>query len=69
VKGLVLAVKAYERAVIEAAISGSAVMARKAMLLYPPIGEWEPSKALIDDMIEHNSSLEYLRGMGNPAAK
>jgi hypothetical protein len=44
-------------------------MARKAMLLYPPVGEWEPSKALIDDMIEHNSSLEYLRGMGNPAAK
>ncbi len=69
VRGLVLAVKAYERAVIEAAISGSAVMARKAMLLYPPIGEWEPSKVLIDDMIEHNPSLEYLRGMGDPAAK
>lgn len=67
-RGLVLAVKAYERAVIEAAISGSAVMARKAMLLYPPMGEWEPSKALLDDMIEHNSSLEYLRGAKNPAA-
>jgi 6-phospho-beta-glucosidase len=69
VSGLVLAVKAYEHAAIDAAISGSAVMARKAMLLYPPVGEWEPSKVLLDDMIEHNSSLEYLRGLKNSAAK
>ena len=62
VRGLVLAVKAYEKAAIQAAISGSAVLARKAMLLYPPIGEWEPSKGLLDDMIGHNPSLEYLRG-------
>ena len=61
VRGLVLAVKAYEKAAIEAAVSGSAVTARKAMLLYPPIGEWEPSKGLLDDMIAHNPSLEYLR--------
>ena len=39
VRGLVLAVKAYEHAVTEAAITGSAVLARKAMLLYPAIGE------------------------------
>jgi 6-phospho-beta-glucosidase len=62
VRGLVLAVKAYERTAMEAAISGSALLARKAMLLYPPIGEWEPAKALLDDMIGHNPSLEYLRG-------
>ena len=61
VRGLVLAVKAYERAAIEAAISGSTALARKAMLLYPPIGEWEPSKGLIEDMIKHNPTLEYLR--------
>jgi len=61
VRGLVLAVKAYEAAAIEAAISGSARLARKAMLLYPAIGEWEPSKALLDDMICHSPSLEYLR--------
>jgi 6-phospho-beta-glucosidase len=51
--GLVLAVKAYERATIEAAISGSHLTARKAMLLYPPIGEWEPSKELLKQLIIH----------------
>jgi 6-phospho-beta-glucosidase len=63
VRGLVLAVKAYEKAAIQAAVSGSAEMARKAMLLYPPIGEWEPSKGLLTEMIEHNPSLQYLRGL------
>lgn len=61
VRGLVLAVKAYERAAIEAAVAGSAAMAQKAMLLYPPIGEWEPAKALLEDMVEHHLSLKYLQ--------
>ena len=51
VRGLVLAVKAYERAAIDAALTGSSLAARKAMLLYPAIGEWEPSKALLDQLI------------------
>lgn len=50
VRGLVLAVKAYERAAIEAAISGSERDLRKAMLLYPSIGEWEPSEELLKTM-------------------
>jgi len=49
VRGLVLAVKAYERAAIQAAVTGSAEYARKAMLLYPAIGEWEPSEALLKE--------------------
>jgi 6-phospho-beta-glucosidase len=49
VRGLVLAVKEYERATIEAALTGSRQMARKAMLLYPAIGEWEPSDGLLRD--------------------
>jgi len=53
VRGLVLAVKAYERVAIQAAIEGSDVLARKAMLLYPAIGEWEPSKALLQSLIVH----------------
>jgi len=61
VRGLVLAVKAYEHAVTAAAVSGSAALARKAMLLYPAIGEWEPSKDLLEDLIERNPSLNYLR--------
>jgi alpha-galactosidase/6-phospho-beta-glucosidase family protein len=53
VRGLVLAVKAYERAAIQAAIHDSELMARKAMLLYPAIGEWKPSKALYESLIVH----------------
>jgi len=62
VKGLVLAVKAYERAAIQAALEGSAERAQMALLLYPPFGEWEPARdilqALIDSDPEH---LGYLR--------
>jgi 6-phospho-beta-glucosidase len=50
VRGLVLAVKAYERAAIEAAISGSARDLCKAMLLCPNIGEWEPTTELLRTM-------------------
>jgi 6-phospho-beta-glucosidase len=49
-RGLVLAVKEYERATIEAAMTGSVQAARKAMLLYPAIGEWEPSQDLLHDL-------------------
>lgn len=54
--GLVLAVKAYERAIIEAAITQSEPLARKAMLLYPAIGEWEPSKGMLADFISRKSA-------------
>ncbi|SEF78173.1 6-phospho-beta-glucosidase [Bryocella elongata] len=47
VRGLVLAVKAYERAAIRAAITGSTRDLRAAMLLYPAIGEWEPSAEIL----------------------
>jgi len=50
VRGLVLAVKEYERATIEAAMTGSELTARKAMLLNPAIGEWEPSAGLLRDL-------------------
>jgi 6-phospho-beta-glucosidase len=50
VKGLVLAVKEYERVTIEAAMTRSKQLARKAMLIYPAIGEWEPSAALLRDL-------------------
>lgn len=47
VRGLVLAVKAYERAAIRAALTGSERDLRAAMLLYPAIGEWEPSAEIL----------------------
>jgi 6-phospho-beta-glucosidase len=61
VRGLVLAVKAYERAAIQAAVTGSAEYARKAMLLYPAIGEWEPSAALLSEFSLRSPAFPSLR--------
>lgn len=47
VRGLVLAVKAYERAAIRAAVTGNARDLREAMLLHPAIGEWEPGAQIV----------------------
>ena len=46
VRGLVLAVKAYERSAIRAAIEKSWPMALLAMLEYPIIGQWEIAERL-----------------------
>ena len=62
-KGLVLAVKAYERAAIRVVISRSILLAHRAMLLYPPSEKWEPTYGLLNDMIEHNPSLQYFRAL------
>jgi len=61
IRGLVLAVKAYERAAIQAAVTGSAAYARKAMLLYPSIGEWEPSASLLRDFAANSPAFPNLR--------
>ncbi len=61
VRGLVLSAKAYEAAAILAAKTGSASAARKAMLLYPAIGEWKPSVELVGEMVRQNPSLTYLK--------
>ena len=50
VLGLVHSVKAYERAAIKAASGGSPLSARKALLIHPAIGEWEPTAALLHDL-------------------
>jgi len=60
VRGLVLAVKAYERAAIHAAVTGSADYARKAMLLYPAIGEWEPSETLLREFAAKSPDFPVL---------
>jgi 6-phospho-beta-glucosidase len=52
VRGLVLSVKAYEHALIAAAVDGSARTAQKAMLLYPAIGEWEPAGELLRSLMK-----------------
>ncbi len=61
VRGLVQSVKAYERAAIEAGVTGSEEQARKAMLLYPAIGEWEPSAELLRDLKAQSPNFPTLR--------
>lgn len=46
VRGLVLAVKAYERTIIRAVIEKSWPVAQLAMLEYPVIGQWEIAQSL-----------------------
>ena len=38
-------------AAIEAALNGSPLSARKALLIHPAIGEWEPTAALLQDLV------------------
>ncbi len=47
VRGLVQAVKEYERLTIRAAIEKSEALARQALTIYPLVGEWELSRQLI----------------------
>ncbi len=51
VRGLIHSMKAFERAAIEAALGGEPLSARKALLIHPAIGEWEPTAALLHDML------------------
>jgi 6-phospho-beta-glucosidase len=61
VRGLVLAVKAYERCTIRAALEGSISLARLALLEYPIVGQWEPACNVLDGIISTDPAhLGYL---------
>jgi 6-phospho-beta-glucosidase len=61
VRGLVQAVKEYERLTIRAAVEKSSALAKQALLIYPLVGEWEPSTRLMAELIKANAdSLAYL---------
>ena len=61
VRGLVLAVKAYERAAIRAAVERSGALAELALLEYPIIGQWELARRLRAAMVEADpENLGYL---------
>jgi 6-phospho-beta-glucosidase len=61
VRGLVQAVKAYERTAIRAAVTGSAKLAQLAMLEYPIVGQWELAGDLLAEMIASDPEhLGYL---------
>jgi 6-phospho-beta-glucosidase len=50
VRGLTLAVKAYERTAIRAALEGSRAMAQLALLEYPSIAQWEIAGELLSSL-------------------
>lgn len=61
VRGLVMAVKAYERETVRAAVERSPVRAELAMLEYPLIGQWELARSLRRAMAERDPEfLGYL---------
>ncbi len=61
VRGLVVSVKAYERTLISAALSGSSRLARLALLEYPIVGQWELGGDVLHSLCERDSQfLGYL---------
>ena len=64
--GLVQHVAAYERLAAEAAVSGDAVLARKALLAHPLIGEFELADDLLRRLLDANA--DYLARFRERAA-
>lgn len=62
VRGLVLGVKEYERAIIRASLEGSRDVARLALMHNPIVGQWEIAGRLLDALIAGDpEGLGYLR--------
>jgi 6-phospho-beta-glucosidase len=61
IRGLVLAVKGYERTLIRAALNRSITFAQLALLQYPIVGQWEVAGAVLHSLCEHDAEfLGYL---------
>ncbi len=61
VRGLVLAVKSFERTLIEAAVGKSLPLAQLALMQNPIISEWEPAGRFLSALIAIDPDLQYLR--------
>ncbi|MCL2210169.1 MAG: 6-phospho-beta-glucosidase [Treponema sp.] len=55
IKGLMQAVKAYEKLTVKAAINGSRKDAIAALMIHPLIGDFQKAKAVLDDMVTANA--------------
>jgi len=58
IKGMMKAVKAYEKLTVSAAVNGNRADALAALLVHPLIGDYRKAKAALDDMLAANA--EYL---------
>ncbi|MDR0497271.1 MAG: 6-phospho-beta-glucosidase [Treponema sp.] len=62
IKGMMQAVKAYEKLTVKAALQGSRADAVAALMVHPLIGDYQKAKAVFDEMVEANA--EYIpRGL------
>jgi 6-phospho-beta-glucosidase len=67
--GLVQHVAAYERLAVDAAVSGDPVVARKALLAHPLIGEYELAEDLLERLLAAGAEhLERFRAASKAAA-
>ena len=57
VRGLMQAVKAYEKLTVKAAIEGSRKDAIAALMIHPLIGDYKKAKAVLDDMVTANAGF------------
>jgi 6-phospho-beta-glucosidase len=57
IKGMMQAVKAYEKLTVKAAIGGSRDDALAALMIHPLIGDYHKAKAVLDEMIEENAEF------------
>jgi 6-phospho-beta-glucosidase len=58
IKGLMQAVKAYEKLTVRAAVNGSKADALAALMIHPLIGDYHKAKAVLNEMIAANA--QYL---------
>ena len=57
IKGLIQAVKAYEKLTVSSAIKGSRADALAALMVHPLIGDYRKAKAALDEMLEANADF------------
>jgi len=57
IKGLMQAVKAYEKLTVRAAVNNSRADALAALLVHPLIGDYVKAKAVLDDMLVANAGF------------
>ncbi|MCL2265593.1 MAG: 6-phospho-beta-glucosidase [Treponema sp.] len=57
IKGLMQAVKAYEKLTVRAAVNGSRKDALAALMIHPLIGDFQKAKAVLDDMVKANADF------------
>jgi 6-phospho-beta-glucosidase len=62
IRGLVVAVKEYERTLIRACLESSFQMAELALLTYPIVGQWDLARDVLHEMV--NSDPEHLGYLG-----